>query len=100
MYGKNVCYYIYDFPNDHLQTANPQTGDTVSSVTANGRYEYPLLVGHRIYARKIWNNTTLLATPQLAILDAGSLAVKDSAVITGVQQIISMHVIGSSGAIY
>ncbi|HLX67321.1 MAG TPA: PQQ-binding-like beta-propeller repeat protein, partial [Puia sp.] len=103
MYGKNLCFYAYEFPNSYLETVDPATGDSISRVTVSGRYEYPLLVGHRIYARKTWDNTTnrSLVSPQFVVLDAASLAVKDSAVITGFEeQITSMLVIGKSGATY
>jgi hypothetical protein len=36
----------------------------------------------------------------VVVLDAGSLVVKDSVVITGAEQIVSMRVIGKSGVIY
>ncbi|HTI92317.1 MAG TPA: PQQ-binding-like beta-propeller repeat protein [Puia sp.] len=103
IYGKYVCAYVYDFPSSYVQMLDPKTGDSVSRATAtNARYESPLLVGHRIYAQKTWDNITnrSLPTPQLAVLDAGSMMVKDSVVLTGAQQIKSMRVIGKSGAIY
>lgn len=101
LYGKNLYYYAYEYPISYLQAVNPKTGDSLSRATINGRYENPLLVGNRVYARKWWDNATnnQLAVPQVVVLDAANFALLHATDINA-DQIKSIRVIGKSGTIY
>jgi len=101
LYGKNLYFYAYQYPVSYLQAVDPKTGDSLARSTINDRYEDPLLVGNRVYARKWWDNTTnkQLAVPQVVILDAANFTLRHATDINA-DQIKSIRVIGKSGAIY
>lgn len=102
LYRNNLYFYAYDYNNTTwLQAVNPKTGDSLSRANLQDRYENPLLVGNRVYARKWWDNATnnQLAVPQVVILDAANFALKHATDINA-EQIKSIRVIGKSGTIY
>ena len=102
LYRNNLYVYAYDYNNTTwLQAVNPKTGDSLSRATIIDRYENPMLVGNRVYAKKWWDNATnsQLAVPQVVILDAANFALKHATDINA-EQIKSIRVIGKSGTIY
>jgi len=101
LYGKNLYFYAYDNVSMYLQAMDPKTGDSVSRTNIKVSYESLLLVGHRVYAKKWWDDATnrQLAVPKVVMLDAANFELKHSTDIDAAQ-IISIRVIGRSGTIY
>ena len=102
LYRNNLYFNAINHDNTtYLQAVNPKTGDSISRANLNDRYEDPLYIGHRVYAKKWWDNATnnQLAIPQVVILNASNYALQHATDINA-DQIRSIRVIGKSGVIY